>query len=146
MRTASTCDPAGLADRADRCDRLDQGQSGASAAHREGYPVFDVGLGKAAITLGLEVSRLARNTSFYLAPLSDDSERSQEFSAPFAADERGNHGSPERQLSYQAPRKSSRATGPHLWIRPGSKSGRGLLGGCCSAVSNWKPSMATSCA
>ena len=41
----------------------DQGQSGASAADREGFQrlVVEVGLGKAGIVLGLEVSRLARN-------------------------------------------------------------------------------------
>jgi DNA invertase Pin-like site-specific DNA recombinase len=40
----------------------DQGQSGASADGREGFQrlVADVGLGKAGIVLGLEVSRLAR--------------------------------------------------------------------------------------
>jgi DNA invertase Pin-like site-specific DNA recombinase len=43
----------------------DLGQSGASAADREGFQrlVGDVGLGKAGIVLGLEVSRLARNSS-----------------------------------------------------------------------------------
>jgi DNA invertase Pin-like site-specific DNA recombinase len=43
----------------------DQGQSGASAADREGFQrlVADVGLGKAGIVLGLEVSRLARNNA-----------------------------------------------------------------------------------
>src|SRR5215211_3110620 len=43
----------------------DQGQSGASAAGREGFQrlVADVGLGKAGIVLGLEVSRLARNNA-----------------------------------------------------------------------------------
>ena len=41
----------------------DQGQSGASAAEREGFQklVAEVGLGKAGIVMGLEVSRLARN-------------------------------------------------------------------------------------
>ena len=41
----------------------DQGQSGASASDREGFQrlVADVGLGKAGIVMGLEVSRLARN-------------------------------------------------------------------------------------
>ena len=41
----------------------DQGQSGASAMDREGFQrlVADVGLGKAGIVMGLEVSRLARN-------------------------------------------------------------------------------------
>ena len=41
----------------------DQGQSGASASEREGFQrlVADVGLGKAGIVMGLEVSRLARN-------------------------------------------------------------------------------------
>ncbi|MBD0281449.1 MAG: recombinase family protein [Thermoleophilaceae bacterium] len=43
----------------------DQGQSGASSAEREGFQrlVADVGLGKAGIVLGLEVSRLARNNA-----------------------------------------------------------------------------------
>jgi DNA invertase Pin-like site-specific DNA recombinase len=41
----------------------DLGQSGASAAQREGFQqlVAEVGLGKAGIVMGLEVSRLARN-------------------------------------------------------------------------------------
>ncbi len=41
----------------------DQGQSGASTMDREGFQrlVADVGLGKAGIVMGLEVSRLARN-------------------------------------------------------------------------------------
>jgi DNA invertase Pin-like site-specific DNA recombinase len=41
----------------------DQGHSGASTADREGFQrlVADVGLGKAGIVMGLEVSRLARN-------------------------------------------------------------------------------------
>ena len=43
----------------------DLGQSGASAADREGFQrlVTDVSLGRAGIVLGLEVSRLARNSS-----------------------------------------------------------------------------------
>ncbi|MBZ0188540.1 MAG: recombinase family protein, partial [Candidatus Obscuribacterales bacterium] len=43
----------------------DLGQSGAQATDREGFQrlVSDVGLGKAGIVLGLEVSRLARNSS-----------------------------------------------------------------------------------
>src|SRR5437764_12053176 len=43
----------------------DQGQSGASSVDREGFQrlVADVGLGKAGIVLGLEVSRLARNNA-----------------------------------------------------------------------------------
>src|SRR3954453_4058589 len=43
----------------------DQGQAGATAAGREGFQqlVADVGLGKAGIVLGLEVSRLARNNA-----------------------------------------------------------------------------------
>ena len=43
----------------------DLGQSGASAADREGFQklVADVGIGKAGIVLGLEVSRLARNST-----------------------------------------------------------------------------------
>jgi DNA invertase Pin-like site-specific DNA recombinase len=43
----------------------DQGQSGASAAEREGFQklVSEVGLGRAGIVMGLEVSRLARNCS-----------------------------------------------------------------------------------
>ena len=41
----------------------DQGQSGASASEREGFQrlVAEVGLGRAGIVMGLEVSRLARN-------------------------------------------------------------------------------------
>jgi len=43
----------------------DLGQSGAQAVDREGFQrlVADVSLGKAGIVLGLEVSRLARNSS-----------------------------------------------------------------------------------
>jgi DNA invertase Pin-like site-specific DNA recombinase len=43
----------------------DLGQPGASAADREGFQkrVADVGMGKAGIVLGLEVSRLARNST-----------------------------------------------------------------------------------
>jgi DNA invertase Pin-like site-specific DNA recombinase len=43
----------------------DQGQSGASAADREGFQrlVTEVGMGRAGIVLGLEVSRLARNST-----------------------------------------------------------------------------------
>ncbi len=43
----------------------DQGKSGASAADREGFQrlVAEVGVGRAGIVLGLEVSRLARNSS-----------------------------------------------------------------------------------
>ncbi len=43
----------------------DLGQSGASAADREGFQklVTEVGLGRAGIVLGLEVSRLARNST-----------------------------------------------------------------------------------
>lgn len=43
----------------------DQGKSGASTKDREGFQrlVADVGMGKAGIVLGLEVSRLARNSS-----------------------------------------------------------------------------------
>lgn len=43
----------------------DQGESGASAARREGFRqlVTDVGLGRAGIVMGLEVSRLARNNA-----------------------------------------------------------------------------------
>jgi hypothetical protein len=43
----------------------DQGQSGVSSSDREGFQrlVADVGLGKAGIVLGLEVSRLARNNA-----------------------------------------------------------------------------------
>jgi DNA invertase Pin-like site-specific DNA recombinase len=43
----------------------DQGQSGASAADREGFQrlVAEVGIGRAGIVLGLEVSRLARNNA-----------------------------------------------------------------------------------
>ena len=43
----------------------DQGDSGASAAWREGFQrlVSDVGMGRAGIVMGLEVSRLARNNA-----------------------------------------------------------------------------------
>ena len=43
----------------------DLGQSGASAVDREGFQrlVTEVSLGKAGIVLGLEVSRLARNST-----------------------------------------------------------------------------------
>src|SRR5205823_523319 len=43
----------------------DQGQSGASAADREGFQrlVAELGIGRAGIVLGLEVSRLARNNA-----------------------------------------------------------------------------------
>jgi DNA invertase Pin-like site-specific DNA recombinase len=43
----------------------DQGESGASTARREGFRqlVTDVGLGRAGIVMGLEVSRLARNNA-----------------------------------------------------------------------------------
>jgi DNA invertase Pin-like site-specific DNA recombinase len=43
----------------------DQGHSGASAVDREGFQrlVAEVGMGRAGIVLGLEVSRLARNSS-----------------------------------------------------------------------------------
>lgn len=43
----------------------DQGHSGASAVNRKGFQrlVAEVGMGKAGIVLGLEVSRLARNNS-----------------------------------------------------------------------------------
>jgi DNA invertase Pin-like site-specific DNA recombinase/DNA-binding transcriptional regulator YiaG len=43
----------------------DQGQSGSSAADREGFQrlVAEVGMGRAGIVLGLEVSRLARNNA-----------------------------------------------------------------------------------
>lgn len=43
----------------------DQGQSGASAADREGFQrlVGEVGIGHAGVVLGLEVSRLARNSA-----------------------------------------------------------------------------------
>jgi DNA invertase Pin-like site-specific DNA recombinase len=43
----------------------DQGESGASASWREGFQrlVSDVGLGRAGIVMGLEVSRLARNSA-----------------------------------------------------------------------------------
>src|ERR1700724_1931152 len=44
---------------------IDQGQSGASAADREGFQqlVAEVSLGRAGIVLGLECSRLARNST-----------------------------------------------------------------------------------
>jgi len=43
----------------------DQGESGASAAWREGFQrlVTEVGMGRAGIVMGLEVSRLARNSA-----------------------------------------------------------------------------------
>src|SRR5437667_8298942 len=43
----------------------DQGESGASAAWRAGFQrlVSDVGMGRAGIVMGLEVSRLARNNA-----------------------------------------------------------------------------------
>ncbi len=43
----------------------DQGHSGASAVDREGFRrlVTEVGIGRAGIVLGLEVSRLARNSA-----------------------------------------------------------------------------------
>ena len=43
----------------------DQGESGASASWREDFErlVSDVGLGRAGIVMGLEVSRLARNNA-----------------------------------------------------------------------------------
>jgi DNA invertase Pin-like site-specific DNA recombinase len=43
----------------------DQGESGASAAGREGFQhlVAEVGMGRAGIVMGLEVSRLARNNA-----------------------------------------------------------------------------------
>ena len=43
----------------------DLGQSGASAVDRAGFQILvaEVGLGRAGIVLGLEVSRLARNSS-----------------------------------------------------------------------------------
>ena len=55
---------AGLDDRVIVID-CDQGESGASAAWREGFRrlVTDVGLGRAGIVMGLEVSRLARNNA-----------------------------------------------------------------------------------
>ena len=44
---------------------IDQGHSGASAADREGFQhlVAEVSLGRAGIVLGLECSRLARNSA-----------------------------------------------------------------------------------
>ena len=44
---------------------IDQGQSGAPAADREGFQqlVAEVSLGRAGIVLGLECSRLARNSA-----------------------------------------------------------------------------------
>ncbi len=44
---------------------IDQGQSGSSAADREGFQqlVAEVSLGRAGIVLGLECSRLARNSA-----------------------------------------------------------------------------------
>ena len=51
----------------------DQGQSGASAADREGFQrlVAEVGVGRAGIVLGLEVSRLARNNADWHRLLGD---------------------------------------------------------------------------
>jgi DNA invertase Pin-like site-specific DNA recombinase len=48
----------------------DLGQSGASAVDREGFQrlVTEVSLGKAGIVLGLEVSRLARNSTDWHRP------------------------------------------------------------------------------
>jgi len=45
----------------------DLGQSGASAVDREGFQklVAEVGMGRAGIVLGLEVSRLARNSTVW---------------------------------------------------------------------------------
>lgn len=47
----------------------DQGESGASASWREGFQrlVTDVGMGRAGIVMGLEVSRLARNNADWLS-------------------------------------------------------------------------------
>jgi DNA invertase Pin-like site-specific DNA recombinase len=72
--TESTVRQYGLKDRAIAlgwpADRIividnDQGQSGASATDREGFQrlVAEVGMGRAGIVLGLEVSRLARNNT-----------------------------------------------------------------------------------
>jgi len=49
----------------------DQGESGASASWREGFQrlVTDVGMGRAGIVMGLEVSRLARNMPTGIASL-----------------------------------------------------------------------------
>ena len=49
----------------DRVIVIDLGQSGASAADRAGFQqhVAEVGMGRAGIVLGLEVSRLARNSA-----------------------------------------------------------------------------------
>ena len=48
----------------------DLGQSGASAVDREGFQklVAEVGMGRAGIVLGLEVSRLARNSADWHRP------------------------------------------------------------------------------
>src|SRR6202046_404101 len=53
----------GLGWRDDQVIDSDQGESGASASWREGFQflVTDVGMGRAGIVMGLEVSRLARN-------------------------------------------------------------------------------------
>ena len=55
----------GWADDQIRVIDIDQGQSGASAADREGFQqlVAEVSLGRAGIVLGLECSRLARNSA-----------------------------------------------------------------------------------
>ena len=49
----------------------DQGLSGASAAERSGFQrmVADVGLGRVGVVMGLEVSRLARNSADALGAL-----------------------------------------------------------------------------
>ena len=51
----------------------DQGQSGASASWREGFQrlVSDVGLGRAGIVMGLEVSRLAQQQRRLASPAGD---------------------------------------------------------------------------
>ena len=53
----------------------DLGQSGASSVDREGFQrlVAEVGLGRAGIVLGLEVSRLARNSTDWHRLLDADS-------------------------------------------------------------------------
>ena len=69
-RSASTTCAARRSRWAGRPDQItvidiDQGHSGASAADREGFQhlVAEVSLGRAGIVLGLECSRLARNSA-----------------------------------------------------------------------------------
>ena len=65
VRPARQGDRAGLGRRQITVIDIDQGHSGASAADREGFQqlVAEVSLGRAGIVLGLECSRLARNSA-----------------------------------------------------------------------------------